>query len=382
LFQEEDMANTLEDMRGDSPAKCEDFNKIKEEAIRAAGGNPNEVWRMLTGIIPPKKRVVGGIIPPKKPLVLGTKNSGNINKNQEKQEESRKTKKQRKNPTEIKQEVPDRPPCIPTEFKDKIMGLRGSDINLVIQKELTSTDTNASQARLSIPRGQMRYDFLSREEVIRAAGGNPNEVWRMLTGIVPPKKRVVGGIIPPKKPLVLGTKNSGNINKNQEKQEESRKTKKQRKNPTKIKQEVPDRPPCIPTEFKDKIMGLRGSDINLVIQKELTSTDTNASQARLSIPRGQMRYDFLSREEQVSLDEKEGTSCIGMEVPLIEPSLQVSTIFLKKWKNSNRVNKNYTLSKPWIKVTERNQLKPSNTIQLWSFRVDQKLHLALIKLEN
>ncbi|KAE8008253.1 hypothetical protein FH972_004783 [Carpinus fangiana] len=223
-----------------------------------------------------------------------------------------------------------------------------------------------------------------REDVIRDAGEDPNEVWRMLTGIIPPKKRVVWGIIPPKKPLVLGTKKSGNINKNQEKQEKSRKTKKQMKNPTEIKQEVPDRPlPCIPTEFKDKIMGLQGSDINLVIQKELTSTDTNASQARLSIPRGQMRYDFLSREEQVSLDEKEGTHCKGMEVPLIEPSLQVSTIFLKKWKNSNRViNKNYMLSKPWIKVTKRNQLKPSNTIQLWSFRVDQKLHLALIKLEN
>jgi hypothetical protein len=197
------------------------------------------------------------------------------------------------------------------------------------------------------------------------------------------KKRVVWGIIPPKKPLVLGTKNSGNINKNQEKQEEeeeSRKTKKQRKNPTEIKQAVPDRPPCMPTEFKDKIMGLQGSDIKLVIQKELTITDMKASQDRLSIPRCQMRYDFLSREEQVSLEEKEadGIHFKGMEVALIEPGLQVSTIFLKKWKLGS--SSCYMLSKPWIKVAERNQLESSNTIQLWSFRVDQKPHLALIKL--
>jgi hypothetical protein len=200
------------------------------------------------------------------------------------------------------------------------------------------------------------------------------------------KKRVVLRTIPPKKPLELAPNNTGNINKNEEEEEEeeeekSRKTKKQRKNPIEIKQEVPDRPvPCIPTEFKDKIMGLQGSDINLVIQKELTDADMKASQARLSIPRGQMRYDFLSREEQVSLDEKDGKRCKAMEVPLIEPGHQVSTIFLKKWKLGNSCS--YMLSKPWIKVTKRNQLKPSNTIQLWSFRVDQKLHLALIKLEN
>jgi hypothetical protein len=50
LFQEEDMAITLEDPRGDSLAKCGDlsFNKIKEEVIRAAGGNPKEVERLLT----------------------------------------------------------------------------------------------------------------------------------------------------------------------------------------------------------------------------------------------------------------------------------------------------------------------------------------------
>ncbi|KAE8008255.1 hypothetical protein FH972_004785 [Carpinus fangiana] len=293
------MASSLEDPRGDSPAKCGDlsFNKIKEEMIRAAGGNPKEVERLLT------ERILMDF------LQFHTEK--------------------------------------PSEKKKK---------RTPLESDVYSVSLN------------WKYKRQRKKPVEKK------------------KKRVVLRIIPPKKPLELAPNNTGNINKNEEKEEEekeekSRKTMKQRKNPTKIKQEVPDRPPCIPTEFKDKIMGLQGSDINLVIQKELTSSDMNASQARLSIPRGQMRYDFLSREEQVSLDEKEGTRCKGMEVPLIEPSLQVSTIFLKMVK-CNRVNKNYMLSKPWRKVAERNQLEPSNTIQLWSFRVDQKLHLALIKLEN
>jgi hypothetical protein len=170
----------------------------------------------------------------------------------------------------------------------------------------------------------------------------------------------------PKKPL----------DQNQEIEEEgnSRKPKRQRKNPIEIKQ--------MPTKFEDKIKGMQGSDIKLVIQKELTITDMQGSQDRLSIPSGQMMYEFLSKEEQVRLKEKEadGIHFKGMEVPLIEPGLQESTVFLKKWKLGK--NNCYMLSKPWIKVAKRNKLESSDTIQLWSFRVNQSLHLALIKLHN
>jgi hypothetical protein len=138
----------------------------------------------------------------------------------------------------------------------------------------------------------------------------------------------------------------------------------------------------MPTSFKDKIMGVQGSNIKLVIQKQLTITDMNASQDRLSIPKGQMKNDFLSSEEQVSLEEKEanGIHFKGMEVPLIEPGLQVSSIFLKKWKLGS--SSCFMLSKPWMDVAKRNELKPGNNVQLWSFRVNQKPHLALIKLHN
>jgi hypothetical protein len=195
------------------------------------------------------------------------------------------------------------------------------------------------------------------------------------------KKRVALRTIPPKKPLELAPNNTGNINKNEEEEEEeekkSRKTK-QRTNPTEIKPEVLDRPPCMPTESKDKIIGLKGSDIMFVIQKELTISNMNTSQNRLSFPWDPKKDDFLRSEEQLGLKEKEadGIHFKGKKMQLIDPGLQLSTIILKKWKLGSR--NCYVLSNTWMDVAKRNRLKPGNTIQLWSFRVNQELHLALI----
>jgi hypothetical protein len=168
------------------------------------------------------------------------------------------------------------------------------------------------------------------------------------------------------------------LDQNQEIEEEeegkSRNPERQRKNPIEMKQ--------MPTKFEDKIKGMQGSDIMLVIQKELTPSDLKANNNRLTIPSGQMKHEFLNKEEQVRLQDKEadGIHFKGMKVPLIEPGLQESTILLKEWQVGN--TKPYVLSNPWIKVAERNKLKSSDTIQLWSFRVNQSLHLALIKLHN
>jgi hypothetical protein len=167
------------------------------------------------------------------------------------------------------------------------------------------------------------------------------------------------------------------LDQNQEIAEEkgkSKKPKRQRKNPIEIKQML--------TKFEDKIKGMQGSDINLVIEKELTPSDLDNNNNRLTIPSGQVKYEFLSEEEQVRLKEKEadGRHFKGMEVALIEPGLQESTIFLKKWKVGN--TNPYVLSKPWNEVAKRNKLKLRDTIRLLSFRVNQRLHLALIKLDN
>ena len=140
-----------------------------------------------------------------------------------------------------------------------------------------------------------------------------------------------------------------------------------------------ENPPDIPTEFKDKIMAKNGCDLKLVIQKKLSKTDMKGHYARLSIPKGQMRAEFLSEEDQITLQQNDGIRCKGMEVLLIQPSLEESYILLKKWKSGSSLS--YVLSSPWNEVATKNGLKSDDIIQLWSFKVEHKLCLALIKLD-
>ena len=150
--------------------------------------------------------------------------------------------------------------------------------------------------------------------------------------------------------------------------------------PRVTQQAGPHPPPCLPTQFQDKINGLNGQDLKLVIQKRLSKTDIRPYFARLSIPNGQVRIDFLSKEDHTILEQREANriNYKGMEVPLIEPSLAESTIVLKKWKLGSSTS--YMLSSGWQKVAVDNGLEADNIIQLWSFKVNQIVHLALVKL--
>ena len=172
------------------------------------------------------------------------------------------------------------------------------------------------------------------------------------------------------------------INKNEEQpkgvfsKKKPKRVKRQSKRQRGLELMVPD----MPIEFKDKITELDGSDVKLVIQKELFPTDLSSHQDRLAIPRGQIKAEFLTEEEQVKLDEKEedGKHYKGMVVQLIEPSLQNSSIKLKIWKLGH--SNSYVLSSPWKTVADRNKLISGDILQLWSFRVNLKLHFALVRL--
>uniref|UniRef100_A0A7N2MX91 Uncharacterized protein n=1 Tax=Quercus lobata TaxID=97700 RepID=A0A7N2MX91_QUELO len=133
------------------------------------------------------------------------------------------------------------------------------------------------------------------------------------------------------------------------------KPKRQRINPTPtsrvIQQAGPDSPPVLSIQFKHKIDELKGQDLKLVIQKQLSLTDMDSSSARLSIPKGQMRADFLAQEDQEQR-EPNSTSCKGMQVPLIEPSLADSTIILKKWKLDSGIS--YIFGSGWQTVAKKN----------------------------
>lgn len=153
------------------------------------------------------------------------------------------------------------------------------------------------------------------------------------------------------------------------------------KNPRVVTQQAgPDPPPDVPKEFENIIMAKNGSDLKLVTQKKLSKTDMLGRFARLSIPKGQTIAEFLSEDEQMSLQQKEedGVRYKGMKVQLIQPSLEECSISLKKWKQGS--NNSHMLCSPWNEIAKNNGLEVGDILQLWSFKVDHSPCLILIKL--
>ncbi|KAK2646937.1 hypothetical protein Ddye_022132 [Dipteronia dyeriana] len=131
--------------------------------------------------------------------------------------------------------------------------------------------------------------------------------------------------------------------------------------------------PVIPQHFQDEIDKLNGTDVMLVGQKAMTSTDMDKHQGRFSIPRGKVRtHAFLRQEDNL----KEGVKC-----SLIQPSLEVITdLELKKWTMDKTFS--YTLIKKWNSVAcnEKNGLQMGCLVQLWSFWVGSNLWFALVNI--
>ncbi|KAK2646929.1 hypothetical protein Ddye_022124 [Dipteronia dyeriana] len=137
-------------------------------------------------------------------------------------------------------------------------------------------------------------------------------------------------------------------------------------------QRLPD--PVIPQHFQDEIDKLNGTDVMLVGEKEMTSTDMDKHQGRFSIPRGKVRTHAFLREED---NPEEGIKC-----SLIQPCLQVITdLDFKRWNMNDTFS--YTLIKKWNSVAcnQKNGLQKGCLVQLWSFRVGLNLWFALVNLD-
>ncbi|KAI6683400.1 hypothetical protein NL676_029313 [Syzygium grande] len=138
------------------------------------------------------------------------------------------------------------------------------------------------------------------------------------------------------------------------------------------------RPIELPSIFWDKTLEMHGQGVMLVLEKRLRATDMDPNQGRLSIPKLQIRADFLSGEEVRTLDNKE-----AITVSLIEPCLEVRRgLQLKKWNYQNGTF-SYVLTKQWNAVARRfgpNRLEENSLVQLWSFRVDGDLCFCLVNL--
>ncbi|KAL5835078.1 hypothetical protein ACOSQ3_014667 [Xanthoceras sorbifolium] len=131
-----------------------------------------------------------------------------------------------------------------------------------------------------------------------------------------------------------------------------------------------------PVELRSHIERMKGSDVVLVMQKKLTTTDMDTHQNRLSVPRGKIRKEFLTEEEKYKLEEKG-----GIKVSMVEPCLEeTSNLELKKWKMGGTFS--YALIGKWsaISTNQWNQLQPNSLVQLWSFRVGSHLWFALVKV--
>ena len=141
--------------------------------------------------------------------------------------------------------------------------------------------------------------------------------------------------------------------------------------------------PELPVILRNRIRALGGSDVTFVIQKPLFKTNVSSGHNRLS--NRWTRYNkvssHLKRARGWTREETE-KKCAGMKVMLIEPSLHRETISLRKWnmkKASGNSTSMYVLVTNWKSVTERNNMKEDETVQLWSFRIKSKLGFVLVK---
>ncbi|GAU40009.1 hypothetical protein TSUD_258010 [Trifolium subterraneum] len=153
----------------------------------------------------------------------------------------------------------------------------------------------------------------------------------------------------------------------------------------KEKEEVQEEQPDLPLAFREKIEQMEGNDVKLVIQKRLTMTDVTRNNGRLSIPIGKKieKSSLLTQEEGMYLDyvpQKKGTRKLdGMSVSMLDTNLKLwDDMCFKKWKMGK--SEVYNITGGWFKLVVENHLEPDQKIQLWSFKRDNHLNFALVKL--
>ncbi|GAB4857874.1 hypothetical protein Ancab_015779 [Ancistrocladus abbreviatus] len=130
--------------------------------------------------------------------------------------------------------------------------------------------------------------------------------------------------------------------------------------------------------LRDKIRQLGDDDPKLVIEKKLTACDVNSSQARLTMPGNKTSFFLTDDEREVINSKDEKGNPKGIDTTVIDPSLQIRDIKLRKWCYSSSAS--YVLVSGWNNVVRHNRLKTGDTVQVWSFRMQGKLGFALVNL--
>ncbi|XP_002522010.3 putative B3 domain-containing protein At2g27410 [Ricinus communis] len=139
-------------------------------------------------------------------------------------------------------------------------------------------------------------------------------------------------------------------------------------------------PPPMPSDLMEKIKSRGGTDVKLVIMKQLFETDLKTGQDRLSIPEKQVRDPTFLEDHEKKIISDDGR----IRVSVIEPCGFDSEMCFRKWPMNTTFI--YALTSSWRSVFLREEneelLKKNAVVQLWSFRVNGKLCFALVNVRK
>ncbi|XP_004506392.1 B3 domain-containing protein At3g25182-like [Cicer arietinum] len=151
--------------------------------------------------------------------------------------------------------------------------------------------------------------------------------------------------------------------------------------PKTIKEKELSQPPKLSIQVMDKIAKLNGTKVRYVMCKKLFKTDLNMNNNRLSMPLNKIKCDFLTEIEKKILDTKEEDKPLGLEVIVLDSSFREFTMSLKMWKMHSKSKMHptsvYNLIRNWRLLVAQNNLKEDQKLNIWSFRVNDKLHFLL-----
>ncbi|CAH9107587.1 unnamed protein product [Cuscuta epithymum] len=151
----------------------------------------------------------------------------------------------------------------------------------------------------------------------------------------------------------------------------------------------------MPERFRGRIRQLAGpgaeiAEEMLLIEKQITATDLNPNEGRLSLPLKQLRRtDFLRAEEVERLltRHNNGINVGSVDVALIaavDGEIVIKReLHLRRWempKNRGKSSVSLMVTKEWNKIKGSLGLAVGTKVQIWSVRVDGELWLSLVVL--
>ncbi|KAI5386805.1 hypothetical protein KIW84_073087 [Lathyrus oleraceus] len=278
---------------------------------------------------------------------------------------SKKRKKKTNNNGNISHHPEEEQPEPLLAFKEKIEQMEGTEVKVVIQKELTNNDITVEE----FDNPNIKNNKKIVEELVNPnIKNNETTADKLKNPDINNNKTIVEELVS------LNTKNNETIareslfgessNKKmkiKENKERSNKPSKKRKKKTNNNGNISYQPeeehPKPLLTFKEKIEQMEGAEVNVVIQKELTNSDVTYNNGCLSISKGRVKESFLKPVEESYLDyecnekeEFENPNTNNNETTVekfINPDIKNKETTAKKFDNPNTKTNNETVDEEY-----------------------------------